>query len=192
MALVENNASRPQIDPESIDMAFVEECLVIKSVSEPRSGRGIQDEPFGSIGINVHQFGHPVGIWCIGLRPQLDGDAAGHFDRLIENGRLISQDIFSVTDSALVHWPFLQEEIPAANGGNWVGGVIPVSVFAFSTVGYLPAESAARKEEIRADSGGRRPRKGSPPLVSGRSRIGDIAHYVILDRRLAHDAVARA
>src|SRR5215831_2927764 len=158
VALIEDNARRPQIDSESIDMTLVEKCFVIKPVSESRACRGIQDEPFGSIGINVNQLSHPVGVWCIRLSPQFDRDAASNFDRLVEYRCLIPQDILSIAKGSLVHGSLLQEEIAAPDSGNGVSRIIAVRVLAFRTVWNLPSQSPARREEIRSDSRRRRPR----------------------------------
>lgn len=54
VALIEDQACRPQIYLEPVNVALLEKCLVIEPVSESGPRRRIQHQPLGSIRVDIN------------------------------------------------------------------------------------------------------------------------------------------
>jgi hypothetical protein len=77
MSLVEDDAGRPEIDLEPVDLTLLHKHFALEAFAEPRPQNRVEHEPLSAVGINVNQLGCKISVTRIAFGPQFNCNASG-------------------------------------------------------------------------------------------------------------------
>lgn len=126
MSAIEDDAGGPAVNVERVDKAGRKEVFLVEAFSEPCAKHSFAKIKRTTIGIDITEPDEKIGIGCVALDPEPGADPAGDFGGLGERIGGEDEEIVTGFDGVLVHGTGGEGELDAADGGDWICGIVVV------------------------------------------------------------------